>query len=451
MLQTIVEHRAAALLIYAMTCAVTPACGIDAEPVEPETSVATGELVQTCRSTNVQGAPYDGIVCGGSTIDGCSKGMLYSCRRATGNNCTLSQTCAIACLTGPNSTPVSVNTNSPRASDACFTGAAPLAFSTSNPVGGDNVTMTATLTQSHSPFAVVNLTGTTPQVPPLCNVPVLLMSGATTVSWIEPTAVVSTSTAVPLSVLTSFNDSAGKSRNLVAVPITLTLAPGGSVAVPPLASFSVTNGGGTEISTIPGGTNAFAQGTLSLPAPVGGVNVTVTSSPSSAFVTNGSFQIHTGCTTTSDSGLLTATATATSPLAATISATTGVGPTFTKNVTILPPALAIQSISLSPLTVTGGSSTMATVTLNRSVLASDASSTVTIRLSEGLLTGTPHATFPGCTGSPACTGPLVVPVGAATASLAISTFAVSSQDEITISASAPWSNSSASRNLTINP
>ena len=451
MLRTIVEHRAAALWIYAVTCAVTPACGVDADPAEPETSAAVGEIVQTCRSTNVQGAPYDGIVCGGSTIDGCSKGMLYSCRRATGNNCTLSQTCAIACLTGPNSTPVSVNTTSPRASDACFTGAAPLALSTSNVAGGSNVTMTATLAQSHAPFAVVNLTGTTPEVPPLCNVPVLMPSSATTVSWVEPTAVVSASTAVPLSVLTSFNDSAGKSRNLVAVPVTLTLNPGGSVAVPPLASFSVTDGGGTAISTIPGGTNAFASGTLSSPAPVGGVQVTVTSNPSSAFTTNGSFEIHTGCTTTSDLGRLTATTAATSPLTATISATTGVGPTFQKTVTITPPALAIQSISLSPSTVTGGNSTTATVTLNRSVSASDASSTVTLRLSEGLITGTPHATFPGCTGSPACTGPLTVPVGAATASQTISTFTVSSQDEITISASAPWSNSSASRNLTINP
>jgi hypothetical protein len=442
---------ARAALVCAVVLAIAPGCGLEADPAEPETSLATSALVQSCRATNVQGAPYDGIVCGGSVIDGCSKGMLYSCQRATGNNCTLSQTCATACLTGSNSTPVTVNTSTPHASDACFTGAAPLALSTTTPRGGDNVTMTATLLQSHSPFAVVNLTGTTPEVPPLCNVPVLLMAGATTVSWIEPTGPVASTTAVPLSVLTSFNDSAGKGRNLVSVPITLTLAPGGSVTVPPLASFSVTDGAGTAISTLKGGTNAFAQSTLSLPAPVGGVNVTVTSNPASAFVTNGSFSIHTGCTSTSDSGVLTATSALSANLAADVTATTGVGASITRNVTITPPALAIQSIALNPQTVKGGASLTATVTLNRNVLASDASSLVSVRLSEGLISGTPHATFSGCAGSPACTGPLTVPVGALTASLPISTLTVTSQDLITISASATWSNSSASRNLTINP
>lgn len=172
---------ARAALVCTVVLAIAPGCGLDADPAEPETSIETSALVQSCRATNVQGAPYDGIVCGGSVIDGCSKGMLYSCQRATGNNCTLSQTCATACLTGPNSTPVTVNTSTPHASDACFTGAAPLALSTTTPRGGDNVTMTATLQQAHSPYAVVNLTGTTPEVPPLCNVPVLLMAGATTV------------------------------------------------------------------------------------------------------------------------------------------------------------------------------------------------------------------------------------------------------------------------------
>jgi hypothetical protein len=181
------------------------------------------------------------------------------------------------------------------------------------------------------------------------------------------------------------------------------------------------------------------------------VNVTVTSNPTSAFVTNGSFQIHTGCTSTSDAGLLTATSAATSNLTAAITGTTGAGTPITQNVTITPPALAIQSLTLMPSTVTGGTSSTATVTLNRNVLASDASSTVSVRLSEGLITGTPHATFTGCTGSPACTGPLTVALGAASASLTISTQAVTSEDQITVSASAPWSNSSASRNLTITP
>lgn len=443
-----------AALIRAALILATSGCELDGDPGAPGAGVAVDAIVQTCTAQNIAGWPYSGVVCGGSVIDSCSKGVLYSCSggaRGTMNNCTLSQTCSVACLTGSSSTPVTLNTSSPHASDACFTGAAPLSFSTSSLPGGGNVTMTATLTQSHSPYAVVNLLGTTPLVPPLCNVPLLLMSNMTSVSWVEPTGTVASTTNVPLAVLTSFTDSAGKSRNLVSVPINLALTAGGSITVPPLASFRITDGGGTDISTITGGTSAFTQGTLSVPAPVGGVNVTVASNPTSAFVTNGSFTIPVGCTTNTTWGTLTATSTATSSIAATVSATTGAGSPLTRNVTVTPPALAIDSLTLTPATVQGGSSLTATVNLNRIVLASDASSTVSVRLSEGLLSGTQLATFPGCTGSPACTGPLTVPLGAASASLTITTQPVTSQDQITISASASWSNLSASRQLTINP
>lgn len=81
---------------------------------------------------------------------------------------------------------------------------------------------------------------------------------------------------------------------------------------------------------------------------------------------------------------------------------------FTRNVTITPPPLAIRSIALMPSTVRGGTSLTATVHPNRSVLAGHPTATVSIRLSDGLATGTPHETL-GCTGSPACTGPLTVP------------------------------------------
>lgn len=421
---------------------------------EEATSTTVSDVVTTCTAQNVAGWPYSGTVCGGSVIDTCSKGATYTCSggaRGSTNNCTLKTSCSVGCLTGTTSTPVTVNTSSPSASDACFTGTAPLSFSTSTPTGGNNVTMTATLSQTHTPYAIVNLQGTTSLVPPLCNPPLLLPTGSTTVSWTEPTGVVGSSTNVPLNVLLSFNDGAGIGRTLVSVPSVLTLGAGGSITTPALASLAITDGLGNPISTITGGTNAFAGGTLAQVAPVGGVSVAVSSSPSTAFTTNGSFTIDQGCTTNSTLGVLTATSSLTSNLSATLSATTGAGSPQTQGVTITPPPLKIQSVTLTPSTVTGGTSTTVTVTLNRIVLASDASSTVTVRLSEGLLSGTPLATFTGCTGSPACTGPLAVGLGAASANLTVSTFAIGSSDQITISASAPWSNSSASKNLTINP
>jgi len=439
---------AATLLVIAAGAA---GCELQ-DPADPNLGVDESEVIQSCRSTNVQGATYDGTVCGGSTIDNCSKGLLYTCKRGVaGNNCTFKQSCSIGCITGPNSTPVTVNTPRPTANDACYTGPAPLTMSTNSTVGGNYVTMTATLPQSHTPYAVVNLEGTNNLVPPVCEVPMLMFPNATTLSFVEPTGPVTATTSVPLNVLLSFNDSAGKSRVIVSVQSPLTLTPGGSVTVPPLATFTVTDGGGTPITTIPGGGNAFTNATIAMPAPVGGVNVSVTTSPAGAFTSNGSFVIPVGCARSTTSGVLTATSTASSNIAATITATSGAGSPITRNVTVTPPALDIQSVALNPSTVTGGNSATATVTLNRNVLASDPSSVVSIRLSDSLVSGTQLATFPGCTGSPACTGPATVPVGSRTVSVTLSTLHPSTQDFITVSASASWARNSASRNLTINP
>jgi hypothetical protein len=172
---------AATLLVIA---AVAAGCELE-DPADPSVGVDESEVIQACRSTNVQGATYEGTVCGGSTIDNCSKGLLYTCKRGvTGNNCTFKQSCSIGCITGSNSTPVSVNTPRPVANDACYTGPAPLTLSASTTVGGNYVTMTATLPQSHTPYAVVNIEGTNNLVPPVCEVPMLMMPDMTTLSFV---------------------------------------------------------------------------------------------------------------------------------------------------------------------------------------------------------------------------------------------------------------------------
>jgi hypothetical protein len=127
-------------------------------------SVRTGArsfaLVQTCTATNVQGNPYQGQLCGGAFIDNCTPGLIYTCTggpRGTTGNCTLAQSCTVGCLTGAGDTPVTANIGAatPVANDACFTGAAPLTFSTNATTGGNYVTATATLTNPHAPYAVV--------------------------------------------------------------------------------------------------------------------------------------------------------------------------------------------------------------------------------------------------------------------------------------------------------
>src|SRR5881296_2312130 len=343
-------------------------CGLGTPPPAPS---------PLCTATNVSGNPYSGTLCGGAFIDNCTPGALYSCTggaRGAINNCTLAQTCSTGCLTGINDTPVTANIGfaTPVASDVCFADTAPLTLSTNATIGGNYVTLTATLTQPHT-SAFVNFEGATLDVPPLCGnlIPLTIAAGATSVSWVQPTNVVTTPTTVPLNVLISYIEAAtGRLRNLVSVSSPLTLNPGGTLPTPPLVSFSVTNAGGTPISTIPGGTNAFASGTLppSTPAPVGGTRVTVTSSPASAFVTDGSFVILPACTTNSDLGVLTATSSLLSNLLTTVSATTGAGAILTQNVVVTPPVLQIQSLTLAPGAVTGGGSLTATVTLNRVVL-----------------------------------------------------------------------------------
>ena len=427
-------------------------CGLGTPPPAPS---------PLCTATNVSGNPYSGTLCGGAFIDNCTPGALYSCTggaRGTTNNCTLAQTCSTGCLTGVNDTPVTANIGfaTPVANDVCFADTAPLTFSTNATIGGSYVTMTATLTQPHTLSAFVNFGGATADVPPICGnlVPLTLASGATSLSWVQPTGVVTTPTTVPLHVLISYIEAAsGRLRNLVSVPSSLTLNPGGTLPAPPLVSFSITDAGGATISTIPGATNAFAHGTLpaSTPAPVGGTRVTVTSNPASAFVSDGSFVILPACTTNSDVGVLTATSGLLSNLPATVSATTGAGATLTQNVVVTPPLLQIQSLTLAPGAVIGGGSLTATVTLNRVVLARDASSTVSVRVSEGSPSNVQVATFAGCTGTPACSGSLTVPIGANSASVTISTSAVSAQQFVTVSASAAWSNGSAGAQLPINP
>src|SRR5262249_43613048 len=85
------------------------------------------------------------------------------------------------------------------------------------------------------------------------------------------------------------------------------------------------------------------------------------------------------------------------------------------------------------------------------VTSSVASALVSVRVSEGTPSGVQVASFSGCTGSPACTGPLTVPVGASSAAVTITTVGVSSQQFVTVAASATWSQTSASSNFTVNP
>src|SRR5213593_324391 len=129
--------------------------------------------VPICTATNILGFPYSGLVCGGALIDNCTPGALYQCSAGfPQSNCTFAQACAVGCLTGPTTTSVTLNTSAPTAVDACFIGPPPLTLSTNSTLGGNDVTMTATLTEPHSALgggAGIQLLSNSSLVPPLCN------------------------------------------------------------------------------------------------------------------------------------------------------------------------------------------------------------------------------------------------------------------------------------------
>src|SRR5438093_4626578 len=161
--------------------------------------------VPMCTAQNVLGFAFAGLVCGGSVIDNCTPGALYQCVAGlTQNNCTFAQACAVGCLTGPASTSITLNTSAPTAADACFIGPPPLTLSTSSTLGGNDVTLTATLTEPHSPFgAGISLLSNASLVPSLC-AGGRLAADATTLSFDRPTAVVTAPTDVPLSLLIGY-------------------------------------------------------------------------------------------------------------------------------------------------------------------------------------------------------------------------------------------------------
>src|SRR5262249_12637000 len=117
----ILHRRLALSLIIALVCGV--------EMLGPPAPVATP--LQTCTAQNIRGFPISGVVCGGSPHAlACTPGAIYRCRSGPlgqCNNCTLSQACAVGCLTGPTTGMLS---------DGSFAGSPPLTLSTSNTPGG---------------------------------------------------------------------------------------------------------------------------------------------------------------------------------------------------------------------------------------------------------------------------------------------------------------------------
>jgi hypothetical protein len=388
----ILHRRLALALIIALVCGV--------EMLGPPAPVAAP--LQTCTAQNIRGFPISGVVCGGSTHAlACTPGALYRCRSGPlgqRNNCTLSQAYAVGCLTEPTTGTLS---------DGCFAGSPPLTLSTSNTPGGNDVDLTVELVASHPHDAIINLAVDRGDLVPgsYCAVPDLA-AGATSVRFALPTAVVSAPTAVHLYADIAYTDASGASRQLVTVPTTLTLTPGGTEPLPPpLAAVTLTP------STLGPGQSAFMDVVLARMAPARGVDISVSSSTPSvaSVIPQGQPTVLGGCTTGGGAATVVAASAVPQQTTVTISTLTtplmvtpGCAPTTCLEAgagasggacgtlpdgcggTILcgcnfggqicggdgvpgvcgtPPILAVSTLALSPSTVTGGSAALGTVTL----------------------------------------------------------------------------------------
>ena len=354
--------------------------------------------VQTCAATNVGGFAYEGFVCGGSVADNCTPGAIYRCEGGgvldPDANCVLAQVCNSGCLTGTSSTPLTVNTRFPVASDACFVGTRPLTLSTSDTVGGRDVTVTATLSESQQTpnGPILNLRGGGTLVPhPFCAVPFRLAPGSTSspasVSFDLPTAVVDSLSVANLDALISYRDTSGFTRTLVSVPWTIRLQPGGTEPpAPPVKSITV------GPSILGPGQPAVVDVELAKFAPARGIRVTLSSSDPAvaAIIENGQPFVMGACTTGGGAANVQAADFVDATKTVTISGTSGAPNEVpaTDTITVTETVLDLSKVSLNPSAVLAGGSATATLTMTRPAAAGGAQVSVTSSSSSAIVPAT---------------------------------------------------------------
>jgi len=299
-------------------------------------------------------------------------------------------------------------------------------------VSGGTVTIQQTPVLSSLSCSPTTLT---PSVGSTCTVSLTsaaLSGGATIGISVSPTAAnVPSSVTIPQgSTSTTFSATAGSVTTATSVTLTasysgVTETFGVTVDPPPPALSSVS----VSPSSITSGLTGTGTVTLTEPAGTGGVSVSLSSSstavasvPSSMTVAQGAtsatFTVSTGSVTASSSATLTASYS---------------GVNMTSSVTVNPLPGALNSISVSPSTITSGQSGTGTVTLTAA--AGTGGATVSLSSSNTAAAGVPSS--------------VTIPQGSTSSTFTVSTGSVSTSTPATLTASYSGVNQTAS--VTVNP
>ena len=171
-------------------------------------------------------------------------------------------------------------------------------------------------------------------------------------------------------------------------------------------------------SSVTGGTSVTGTVTLGTVAPTGGVNITVSSTATAFASTPGIVSIPGGQATAT---FTITTYTVTAAHTVTITATDGAVGSATASLTVNPPTVGqLQSVSVSPTQVNGGTQATGTVTLSGP--AKFGGQVVALKSSNILVASVP--------------GTVTVPQGSTTATFTITTSTVASTQTVTITATA---------------
>jgi len=207
-----------------------------------------------------------------------------------------------------------------------------LALAATSVIGGKNVSATITL-NGQAPSGGISVTlgsSTTAATPPS---PVTVLGGATTATFVIPTAPVSTATP------TTITATLGVAKNV-------------SLTVNPPAMLTL----GLSPSSVVGGVISVGTVTLNGAAPSGGISVTLTTGNSAVASPPANVTVSAGMTSATFN-IQTNPVAPNTPI--TITATLGV----TKSATLTVLAPTALSLTLSPTSVTGGTGSTGTITL----------------------------------------------------------------------------------------